>query len=71
MQILRTAVLAMLVAASLMAQPTTDLSRAQQALAAADAAGAAVFARTLYDDAVYRARFAQENWNSSKLPVPR
>ena len=69
MQILRTAVLAMLVAASLMAQPTTDLSRAQQALAAADAAGAAVFARTLYDDAVYRARFAQENWNSSKLPV--
>ena len=69
MQILRTAVLAMLVAASLVAQPTTDLSRAQQALAAADAAGAAVFARTLYDDAVYRVRFAQENWNSPKLPV--
>ena len=67
MQILRTAVLAMLVAASLVAQPTTDLSRAQQALAAADAAGAAVFARTLYDDAVYRVRFAQENWNSPKL----
>ncbi|MDP9360999.1 MAG: OmpA family protein [Acidobacteriota bacterium] len=69
MHILRTAVLAMLVAASLGAQPTTDLSRAQQALAAADTAGAAAFAKTLYDDAVYRARFAQENWNSSKLPV--
>jgi outer membrane protein OmpA-like peptidoglycan-associated protein len=59
----------MLLAGTVNAQPTTDLNRAQQALAAADAAGAAVFAKTLYDDAVYRARFAQENWNSSKLNV--
>jgi outer membrane protein OmpA-like peptidoglycan-associated protein/uncharacterized protein (DUF2384 family) len=69
MYVLRTAVLAMLVAASLTAQPSTDLSRAQQAIAAADAAGATVFAKSLYDDAVYRARFAQENWNSSKESV--
>ena len=71
MRILRTAVLAMLVAASLWAQPATDLSRAQQALAAAEAAGAAAFAKTLYDDAVYRARFAQENWNSNETDGAR
>ena len=61
----KTAVLGMLVAASMAAQ-TTDLDRAQQALAAADMAGAGVFAKTLYDDAAYRARFAQENWNAGK-----
>jgi len=61
----KTAVLGMLVAVSLSAQ-TTDLDRAQQALAAADMAGAGAFAKTLYDDAAYRARFAQENWNASK-----
>src|SRR3954468_393305 len=61
----KTAVLGMLVAASLAAQ-TTDLDRAQQALAAADMAGAGAFAKTLYDDAAYRARFAQENWNANK-----
>lgn len=68
MYILRTAVLAVMVAASLSAQ-TTDLSSAQQALAAADAAGARVFAKTLYDDAAARARFAEENWNSKKFAV--
>jgi outer membrane protein OmpA-like peptidoglycan-associated protein len=64
----KTAVLGMLVAASLSAQ-TTDLDRAQQALTAADMAGAGAFAKTLYDDAAYRARFAQENWNSNKESV--
>ncbi|HEV7571235.1 MAG TPA: OmpA family protein [Thermoanaerobaculia bacterium] len=64
----KTAVLGMLVAASLAAQ-TTDLDRAQQALTAADMAGAGAFAKTLYDDAAYRARFAQENWNSKKESV--
>jgi outer membrane protein OmpA-like peptidoglycan-associated protein len=64
MLILRTAVLAMLVAVSVEAQPT-DLVMAQQALASADAAGAQVFAKSLYDDAAYRARFAQENWSSN------
>jgi outer membrane protein OmpA-like peptidoglycan-associated protein len=68
MYALKTAVLGMLVAVSLAAQ-TTDLDRAQQALAAADMAGAGAFAKTLYDDAAYRARFAQENWNSNKESV--
>jgi len=68
MRILRMAVLGMLVAVSLAAQ-TTDLDRAQQALAAADMAGAGVFAKTLYDDAAYRFRFAQDNWNSKKDSV--
>jgi hypothetical protein len=70
MYALKTAVLGMLVAVSLAAQ-TTDLDRAQQALAAADMAGAGAFAKTLYDDAAYRARFAQENWNSNKESVRR
>ncbi len=69
MYALRTAVLAVLVATALVAQPANDLNRAQQALAAADTAGAAAFAKTLYDDAVYRARFAEQNWNSSKPAV--
>src|SRR4051794_5833691 len=64
----RKAVVGMVVAASLAAQ-TTDLDRAQQALTAADMAGAGAFAKTLYDDAAYRARFAQENWNASKESV--
>ena len=64
----KTAVLGMLVAASLAAQ-TTDLDRAQQALTAADMAGAGAFAKTLYDDAAYRAQFAQQNWNSDKESV--
>jgi outer membrane protein OmpA-like peptidoglycan-associated protein len=64
----KTAVLGMLMAASLAAQ-TTDLDRAQQALTAADMAGAGAFAKTLYEDAAYRARFAQENWNSKKESV--
>ncbi|HEV7426397.1 MAG TPA: OmpA family protein [Thermoanaerobaculia bacterium] len=68
MYAIKTAVLGMLVAVSLAAQ-TTDLDRAQQALAAADAAGAGAFAKTLYDDAAYRARFAQENWNAGKESV--
>jgi outer membrane protein OmpA-like peptidoglycan-associated protein len=69
MYALRTAVLAVLVATALAAQPATDLNNAQQALAAADAAGAAAFAKTLYDDAVYRARFAEQNLNSSKPDI--
>lgn len=69
MHILRTVVLAILVAVSVEAQPA-DLVMAQQALASADAAGAQVFAKSLYEDAAYRARFAQENW-SSKTPSKR
>ena len=55
MYVLRTVVLAMLVAVSMEAQPA-DLVMAQQALASADAAGAQVFAKSLYEDAAYRAR---------------
>src|SRR6266849_196509 len=40
------------------------VAQAQQALAMADSAGAQVFAKSLYDDAAYRVRFAQENINS-------
>ncbi len=68
MHVFKTALLGMLVAASVAAQ-TNDLVSAQQALAAADAAGAPVYAKTLYDEAAYRARFAQENWNSNKENV--
>src|ERR1700759_2696974 len=42
------------------------LMDAQQTLRAAEAAGAARYATTLYDDATMRVRFAEENWNSSK-----
>jgi outer membrane protein OmpA-like peptidoglycan-associated protein len=44
-----------------------ELRDAQAALAAADAAQAQVYARTLYDEASSRYRYAQENWNAPKL----
>lgn len=42
------------------------LTQAQQALAAADAAGAQSYAKSLYEDAQWRLRTAQENWNAAK-----
>ena len=45
---------------------TADLDQAKAALAAAEAAGAPIYARTLYDDAAYRVRFAQENWTGKQ-----
>ena len=42
------------------------LTQAQQVLAAAESAGAPSLAKSLYDDAQWRVRFAQENWNSTK-----
>jgi outer membrane protein OmpA-like peptidoglycan-associated protein len=65
MHILRTAVLAVMVTSSLAAQ-TTDLDMARQALGAADAAGGRVFAKTLFDDAAARERFAEDNWKATK-----
>jgi outer membrane protein OmpA-like peptidoglycan-associated protein len=59
------AVLALMMTSSLAAQ-TTDLEMARQALAAADAAGARVFAKTLFDDAAARERFAEGNWMATK-----
>ncbi|HKO58209.1 MAG TPA: OmpA family protein [Thermoanaerobaculia bacterium] len=42
------------------------LMEAQNALTAADQAGAQQYAKSLYDDALWRLRFAQENWNAGK-----
>lgn len=46
--------------------PPDALAQAQQVLAAAQSAGAETNAPTLYNDAEWRMRFAQENWNSPK-----
>src|SRR4029077_4061340 len=45
-------------------QNLPDLVQAQQVLVLADSAGAQTYAKSLYDDAAYRIRFAQENINS-------
>lgn len=52
--------------AALAQNNTADLDQAKAALAAAEAAGAPNYAKTLYDDAAYRVRFAQENWNGKQ-----
>lgn len=59
-----------LLALPVLAQSTdSNLAQAQQVLALADSAGAQQFAKSLYDDAAYRIRFAQENLNSPKAAV--
>jgi outer membrane protein OmpA-like peptidoglycan-associated protein len=45
---------------------TAPLEEAKSALGVAEGAGAPTYAKALYDDAAYRLRFAQENWNNSK-----
>jgi outer membrane protein OmpA-like peptidoglycan-associated protein len=45
---------------------TAALDEAKAALGVAEGAGAPTFAKALYDDAAYRLRFAQENWNSKR-----
>jgi outer membrane protein OmpA-like peptidoglycan-associated protein len=52
--------------AALAQNSTADLEQAKAALAAAEAAGAPNYAKTLYDDAAYRLRFAQEQWNGKQ-----
>jgi outer membrane protein OmpA-like peptidoglycan-associated protein len=47
-------------------QQEGGLASAQQVLAAAENAGARTFARSLYEDAQWRLRFAEENWNSER-----
>ncbi|MCU1231861.1 MAG: OmpA/MotB domain protein [Acidobacteria bacterium] len=42
------------------------LVQAQQTLAAAEGAGAAMYAKSIYDDAAERLRFAQANWSSTQ-----
>jgi len=66
-RLIRLAIAVGLVALPLAAQQNIAIiSQAQQALALADSAGAQIYAKSLYDDAAYRIRFAQDNINSSK-----
>jgi outer membrane protein OmpA-like peptidoglycan-associated protein len=50
-------------------QNLPDLNQAMQVLVLADSAGAQIYAKSLYDDASYRIRFAQENINSPRASV--
>src|SRR3989454_4304246 len=58
-----------LLALPLAAQESSEIAQAQQVLALADSAGAQLYAKSLYDDAAYRVRFAQENITSPKEGV--
>lgn len=53
-------------AAALAQNNTAPLEEARAALAVAEQAGAPTYAKSLYDDAAYRFRFAQENWNGKR-----
>src|SRR5881396_1524861 len=67
LRLIRWAAVATLAAFPLAAQQNLpDLTQAQQVLILADSAGAQIYAKSLYDDAAYRIRFAQENINSPK-----
>ncbi len=69
-RVIRWAVAVALVALPLAAQQSNpDLTQAQQLLILADSAGAQINAKSLYDDAAYRIRFAQENMNSPKAAM--
>src|SRR6185369_13338540 len=62
--------LALLVVLPAAAQQDADtIQQAQAVLHAAEQAGARNYATSLYDEAAYRIRFAQENWNASKADV--
>lgn len=50
-------------------QNIPDLTQAQQVLVLAASAGAQTYAKSLYDDAAYRVRYAQENMNSPNAGV--
>jgi outer membrane protein OmpA-like peptidoglycan-associated protein len=59
--------LLLLVTAVALAQNNTALlDEAKSALGVAEGAGAPTLAKSLYDDAAYRVRFAQENWNGKR-----
>ena len=62
------AVIVLFIAAIGLAQNnnTAALDEAKAALGVAEGAGAPTFAKALYDDAAYRLRFAQENWNNKR-----
>jgi outer membrane protein OmpA-like peptidoglycan-associated protein len=64
-RIIRLAIAVGLVALPLAAQQNIAIiAQAQQTLSLADSAGAQIYAKSLFDDAAYRVRFAQENINS-------
>ena len=65
-RITRSILVLTLLALPAFAQTDPNLTQAQQVLAIADSAGAQQYAKSLYDDAVYRIRFAQENMSSNK-----
>jgi outer membrane protein OmpA-like peptidoglycan-associated protein len=65
-RLLSIAVLLALASLPLFAQTNAELTQAQQVLELANSAGAQQYAKSLYDDAAYRIRFAQENMNSPK-----
>ncbi|HSP14549.1 MAG TPA: OmpA family protein [Thermoanaerobaculia bacterium] len=59
--------LALAIAIPALAQGQPDIiTQAQQVLTAAESAGAANLARSLDDDAQWRVKFAQANWNAAK-----
>src|ERR1041385_1941898 len=61
------AAIALLVVLPAAAQQDADtMQQAQAVLHSAEQAGARTYAPTLYDEAAYRIRYAQENWSSSK-----
>jgi outer membrane protein OmpA-like peptidoglycan-associated protein len=67
-RVIRWALAVVLVALPLVGQQNLpDLVQAQQVLVLADGAGAQIYAKSLYDDATYRIRFAQENINSPRV----
>src|SRR2546428_369471 len=69
-RIIRWVIAVGLVALPLAAQQNIAIvSQAQQALALADASGAQIYAKSLYDDAAYRIRFAQDNINSTRASM--
>ncbi len=67
-RVIRWAVILGMATLPVLAQTQTDpdLVQAQQVLVLADSAGAQTYAKSLYDDAAYRIRFAQENLDSTK-----
>src|SRR5438094_10665996 len=62
------ALLLLLIAAAGLGQNnnTAPLEEAKSALGVAESAGAQTYAKALYDDAAYRLRFAQDNWNGKR-----
>ena len=59
-------ILLLIAAAAYGQNNTAPLDEAKSALLVAEEAGAPLYAKALYDDAAYRFRFAQDNWNGRR-----